>query len=86
MIVIIEASPVLYNVYADCTVHFAFSKTSEECMYMYHNHCIHYCQGYTFRGTRERNRRYTLLMMANKPETVCTELSLFLFSLCHMVD
>ena len=30
---------------------------------------LHYCQGYIFRGTGERNRGYGLLLTANKPET-----------------
>ena len=30
---------------------------------------LHYCQGYIFRGTGERNRGCALLMTANKPET-----------------
>ena len=35
---------------------------------------------------QEREIEGTLLMMANKPETVCRELPHFLFSLCHMVE
>ena len=47
---------------------------------------LHYCQGYIFRGTEERNRGYALLMTANKPETVLYRAATFLFSLCHIVE
>ena len=49
---------------------------------------LHYCQGYNiiFHDTGERNRGYALLMMANKLETVWTELPIFLFYLRHLVD
>ena len=49
---------------------------------------LHYCQGYNiiFHDTGERNRGYALLMMANKLETVWTELTIFLFYLRHLVD
>ena len=30
---------------------------------------LHYCQGYKFRGTRERNQWYVLMMKGNKPES-----------------
>ena len=38
---------------------------------------LHYCQGYIFCGTGERNQGYALLMKANKPETVLYRASTF---------
>ena len=39
-----------------------------------------------FCGTEERNRRYALLMEANKPETLLYRAMTFLFSLNHMLE
>ena len=46
---------------------------------------LHYCQGYIFCGTGERNQGYVLMMKCNKPE-LTVQAPTFFFSFCNIVE